>query len=205
MKLANHPAQVVQALSSIKATTAALATSASSNHHAVLSTEALDPIDAVTVAPMAIRGEGDQEDEDNGRADGEDEDDMNGEGIAVREESTPWSYGTAEEDEPPRSCASEQPIPAPVSVSGTSNHRVLPEGGRTSFIDGNSPINTALIKSPGLDKDQQWHPDLPQLQSQRGKKSKLKKRKRAIVEGGEGEQRQDDGDDIDDIFSLLAK
>lgn len=188
-------------LSSIKATTAA---SASSNHHAVLSTEALDPIDAVAVAPMAIRIEGD---EDNGRADGEDEDDMNGEGIAVREESTPSSYGTAEEDEPPRSCASEQPMPAPVSLSGTSNHRALPGGGRPSFIDGNSPIITALIKSPGLDKDQQSHPDLPQPQSQpqRGKKSKLKKRKRAIVEDGEGEQRQDDGDDIDDIFSLLAK
>ena len=195
MKLANHPARVVQVLSSIKATTAA---SASSNHHAVLSTEALDPIDTVAVAPMAIRVEGDQEDEDNGRADGEDEDDVNGEGIAVREESTPWSCGTAEEDEPPRSCASEQPMPAPVSLlSGTSNHRALPEG--------NSPIITALIKSPGLDKEQQSHPDLPQPQSQRGKKSKLKKRKREIVEDGDGEQRQDDGDDIDDIFSLLAK
>ena len=181
-------------LSSIKATTAA---SASSNHHAVLSTEASDPIDAVAVAPMAIRVERDHEDEDNGRADGEDEDDVNGEGIAVREESTPSSYGTAEEDEPPRSCASEQPMPAPVSLSGTSNHRALPEG--------NSPIITALVKSPGLDKEQQSHPDLPQPQSQRGKKSKLKKRKRAIVEDGEGEQRQDDGDDIDDIFSLLAK
>ncbi len=183
-------------LSSIKATTAAMATSASSNHHAVLSTEASDPIDTITVAPMAIRGEGDQEDEDHGRADGEDEDDVNGVGI----ESTPSSYGTAEEDEPPRLCASAQPIPAPVSLlSGTSNHRALPEG--------NSPIITALIKSPGLDKEQQSHPDLPQpqSQSQRGKKSKLKKRKRAIVEGGEGELRQDDGDDIDDIFSLLAK